>query len=403
MILLVSAIFPPEFGTSGRMANDIAQELAKYSDTIVIAPFPSRPSSKVFEINANTHSTNKFQLITIKSFSCPKSRLFGRMRESLSFGIKVAKYIELNKESINGIYIDAWPLIAEYLIVRKSRQCSIPSIISIDDLYPESIMRRLPIFKRQIYRILLPISNYCLSNSSKVIAISLNMVDTMLNTRLISRRKIVLLPRWQDESEFIHFHQSIIPNDTEGKLNSLFTFMFLGNIGPVAGVELFIEAFIENPIDGARLVIAGSGSNKSHCENLVKGRNDLQIEFWDAKDGKVPELQSQADVLLLPTIKGEGMNSIPSKLVAYMFSKKPILASIDLASDTSFAIIESKCGWIIPPGDKDLVNQAFKKISEMSKSSLVDYGENGFEYAIQNYSKKANLSKAVSMISAICK
>ena len=50
--------------------------------------------------------------------------------------------------------------------------------------------------------------------------------------------------------------------------------MYLGNNGPVAGVEFLIESFFKANIFNSKLIIAGSGSKtndkKKYMENILK-------------------------------------------------------------------------------------------------------------------------------------
>ena len=120
--------------------------------------------------------------------------------------------------------------------------------------------------------------------------------------------------------------------------------MYLGNIGPLAGIEVLFDAFAKADLKNARLVIAGSGPTKADLQQKSK-RYSCNIEFWEVPAGKVPETQAQADVMLLPVKKGFANSSVPSKLIAYMFSAKPIIASVDAESDTAECITTSGAGW----------------------------------------------------------
>ena len=57
-------------------------------------------------------------------------------------------------------------------------------------------------------------------------------------------------------------HEQIINKYNLHILNGNFVFMYLGNIGPVAGVETIIQAFCQLDNPNMFLVIAGSGSKK---------------------------------------------------------------------------------------------------------------------------------------------
>ena len=45
--------------------------------------------------------------------------------------------------------------------------------------------------------------------------------------------------------------------------------------------------------------------------------------------------------------------ALPSKLTAYMFSGKPIIASIDLDSEVSEIIQKNNCGFVVEPENKN--------------------------------------------------
>ena len=125
---------------------------------------------------------------------------------------------------------------------------------------------------------------------------------------------------------------------------------------------------------------------------------EVCIEFWDVPDGKVPEVQAQADVMLLPVKKGAAMSSIPSKLPAYMFSQKVIIGSLDMESDTAKAIIESNSGLVVEPEDVQQLIEAFQEVSEWDVQTLEQKGRNGFDYAIKRFSRKQNLPLITDLI-----
>lgn len=168
--------------------------------------------------------------------------------------------------------------------------------------------------------------------------------------------------------------------------------MYMGNIGPVAGVDLLLEAFEVADLKDARLVIAGSGSAKAALQEKAK-KMKSNIEFWEVPFEQVPATQDRADVMCLPIKKGFASTSIPSKLPAYMFSAKPILCCADLDSDTVACINEAQAGWTIEPEGVSLLTQKFIEVAKVDKSELEAIGMNGLNYSIVNFSRRMNLKK----------
>ena len=171
--------------------------------------------------------------------------------------------------------------------------------------------------------------------------------------------------------------------------------MYLGNIGPVAGLPTVIKAFIAANIH-AKLIIAGNGTKKEECMRLANTHPN--IEFWDVPAGEVALTQSKANVLLLPMIKGAASSSIPSKLIAYMSSSRPIIVLADNNSYTRNTVINADCGWTGNPEDEIWLIQTFINITKIPQEELIQKGNNGYTFCLNNFSKEINLKKLINTI-----
>jgi glycosyltransferase involved in cell wall biosynthesis len=392
-VLIVSAVFPPEPVVSAKLSLEVATALQNKGNRVtVIAPPPTRPMGFIFE--DILPSSFPFEYIRVNTYTCPQSSFIGRIKESHSFGLAIKKHLEQNPNKYQVIYANTWPLFSQWLLVNTAKKLNIPVVLHIQDVYPESLSSKLSIFSGIINQLVLPADRYILKNSAHIIAISEQMKNYLSSTRNISNERFSVVFNWQNEEEFLTFHQ----NHPAVYNNNVFTFMYLGNIGPVAGVEHLIESFVKANIPNSRLIIAGSGSLKSKMQQLVLQHQINTIEFWDVPNGKVPETQHKADVLLLPMKKGSGKSSIPSKLPAYMFSKKPVIACVDSDSETARCIRESGGGKVIAPENIDELVATLKAFAAKSKQELQTMGENGFTFALNYLSKKSNLDNLINCI-----
>jgi glycosyltransferase involved in cell wall biosynthesis len=388
-ILLVNCVFPPEPVVSAQIGRDLAQILSKTNSVRVITPMPSRPYG--FDLSENEEYSKTYHLIRLKSYLYPKSGVIGRLKESISFGIASYLFIVRNND-IDKVYINTWPIFAQLFTTLACKRKQIPYFIHIQDVYPESIINKLsPLLNILANFILLPIDRYVLKNASKTIAISQNMKQYLSDTRSIESSEVKVVSNWQDEDDFKK-HQNFWP-DKDQKL----TFMYLGNIGPVAGVDFLINAFAVANIQ-AKLIIAGSGSMKQDCLELASKLKGIDIEFKDVPTGKVAEIQSKSHVMLLPMVKIAGNNSIPSKLPAYMFSARPIIALADKASDIFHSIKESNAGWVGNSEDEIWLIKTFKEINQTDQIILKEKGIAALKYAQENFSKKKNLESLRDII-----
>lgn len=392
-ILIVSAIFPPEPVVSAEISYSLVETISKKHTVKVLCPLPSRPNGFSFEKDNKVKFkySNHVEFNRASSFVYSKSNPLGRLIESISFGIYSYAFIKNEKANIDIVYMNTWPLFGQLGVALACKKFCLKYIVHVQDIYPESLLNKLPGFLAVVFlKLLMPIEKYVIRNAFKIVVISDYMKAKIFSRGKIDNEKITVVNNWQDESIFDKENFAIIDNER-------LTFMYLGNIGPVANIPFVIQSFYEANID-AKLIIAGSGSKRKDCEDLVNSLGINTIQFLDVPAGEVPKIQSLADILILSTISNGAKSSIPSKLPAYMFSKKPIFALIDKNTDTYNAIIEAKCGWAINPEAKDQIIEKFKELVSIQKSELTTMGLNGYNYAKENFSKTKNLVKLTSII-----
>lgn len=393
-VLLALSVFPPEPIVSANLMADLAEELSKLYNVTVLRPRPTRP--KGFKMPEYDSATLPYKVVEMRTYTHPESSLVGRFRESISMGKVYARYIKEHHNEIDFIVNDAWHLFGYNKVAHAAVKYGIPYIVPVQDIYPESLASKLPdvkVLKWIVMQTLGPLDKYTLTHSAKIHTISDKMRDILSSTRRIQKDHFVIVRNWQDERPFI---------SCTGKpeKDAPFTFMYLGNVGPLAGVDVLINAFEKAGIDNARLVIAGSGSAKEHLQEVAKGCKS-QIEFWEVPGGMVPSTQAQADVMCLPVKKGFAMSSIPSKLPAYMFSAKPVLASVDAESDTARCINDSNAGWVCEPENVEQISNLMQKIAGLNKEELNTMGTSGREYAVKEFSRTENLKILANACKAI--
>ncbi len=389
-VVIITGVFLPEPIVSAGLMSDLAERLSERYDVTVLRPHPTRP--KGFKVPPYDLSDKPYEVVELDNFTCPESSFVGRFRESYSMGKACKAYIDAHKDEIRLVYNGSWHVFGRDIIRKACNKYGIPYITPVQDVYPESLLSKLPkvgIVQGIVKGILKPLDDKLLQQAQLVHTISNGMRDYLSETRGVSKDKFVVVRNWQNEQDFVDYRNG---NKQPKEVDAPFTFMYMGNIGPVAGVDLLLEAFEAANLQDARLVIAGSGSAKASLQEQAK-KMKANIEFWEVPFGQVPATQDKADVMCLPIKKGFASTSIPSKLPAYMFSAKPILCCADLDSDTVACINEAGAGWTIEPENVSLLTQKFIEVVNTEKSQLEAMGMTGFDYSIANFSRGMNLKK----------
>lgn len=385
-ILIISAVFPPEPVTSATLNYDLASLLAKEYDVTVLTPKPSRPVSFNFSTSKKIEFL-EFKHIVLDSFVHPESSLTGRMIESISFGKASVSYIKKNYKEIDFIYNDGWQLFGLYIVAKACVKYGIPYIVPIQDVYPESLLTKVPNFcgiHYLIKTVLSKFDRFYISHAAKVRTITDNMAKYLSESRRINPEQFLVVANWQNDDEFDNYKSAFRKN---GKT----VFMFVGNNSWQANVELMIRAYHEAKLSNAELRIMGEGNAKLDCQVLAKDLGHEDIFFEAVPEGMVASKQKEADVMVLALRKGTGTMSVPSKLTAYMFSGKPVIASMDADAYATKMINEAQAGIVTEADNVKTFADSFKRMINMNNSQLEQLGNNARYYAETRLSRKANL------------
>lgn len=397
-ILIISAVFPPEPVTSATLNYDLAVALSEEYNVTVLTPKPSRPAG--FDFTKIQPSGEKcFNHIVMDSYVHAASSLTGRMKESRSFGKVTAHYIVDHHEEIDFVYNDGWQLFGLYIVAKACVKYNIPYIVPIQDIYPESITTKIPnvLGSHAIIKALLGgFDRYYQKHAAKVRTITGSMANYLSATRKVPREKYLVVANWQNDEEFDDYK-------TIFRKNGKTVFMFVGNNNKQANVELMIKAYHEAKLENAEFRIMGGGNAKADCISLAKQLGHDDIIFDVVPTGMVASVQKEADVMVLALIGGTGTQGVPSKLTAYMFSGKPIIASMDAEADAAHMIQEAKAGVVTTADDVKSFANSFRLLAAASTESLQKMGDNSRRFAEEKLSRKANLSIVCNEIIKILK
>lgn len=396
-IVIISAVFPPEPVTSATLNYDLAAELAKEIEVVVLKPRPSRPAGFDFSQQKNLSNNNSFKEIILDSYVHPTSSFWGRMKESLSFGNACAHYLKQHHADIDFVYNDGWQLFGLYIVAKACVKYNLPYIVPIQDIYPESITTKIPnvLGSHAIIKALLGgYDRYYQKHAATVRTITGNMANYLSATRKVPRENYLVVANWQNDEEFDDYK-------TTFRKNGKTVFMFVGNNNKQANVELMIRAYHEAKLENAEFRIMGGGNAKADCISLAKQLGHDDIIFDVVPAGMVASVQKEADVMVLALIGGTGTQGVPSKLTAYMLSGKPVIASMDAEADAAQMILEAKAGYVTKADDIEEFAESFRKIANHSNDELEAMGNNSRCFAEKKLSRKANLTLVCNEIDKI--
>jgi len=109
-----------------------------------MAPFPNRPAGKLYAgyrraLFRLEKATEGFRIVRCFSFFSRSSSMLSRFAENVSFGITSSLALLLGRKP-SVIYANTWPIFAAAMIGTVARLRRIPLVISVQDIYPESLI-----------------------------------------------------------------------------------------------------------------------------------------------------------------------------------------------------------------------------------------------------------------------
>jgi glycosyltransferase involved in cell wall biosynthesis len=408
-VLIVTCVFPPEPLTSARTSADLAAGLVAAGHQVtVIGPYPSRPPG-AFRDGQHQFANSKrcvqdgYHVIRAASLCAPGQSIIGKLFENVTFGITSSLAAGAQKADV--IFANTWPIFAGGMTSLVSRARRLPLVLSVQDIHPEAagaIGRLVP--QGIGYQALQRIDRSVARSATALVTISAKFAEFYRDVRGVPEARIHIISNWMDDEKVFPCPRT---GEWRRKLNISdedFVVMYAGNIGGVAGVESLVDAAdcLRNE-RGIVFVFAGDGSRRRACEQSAMSRRLPNTRFLSPlPDEQFCDVQGIADLLMLPTRSAGAITSVPSKLIAYMLSARPVLAMVDESSETARVIRAADCGTCVPPDSCQSLTEEIRRQKDR-RSELISMGLRGRQYAQANFSRRACVPKLIRLLESVAK
>ncbi len=403
-VCIVSAIYPPEPLVSARTSAQLARWLAARGHAVtVITNFPNRPQGMLYQgfrrrWRAAGEDGAGVRLVRCFSTLSARSTLASRLAENLSFGLSSA-WALLREPRPDVIYANSWPIFASALLTLVAGWRRVPVVVSVQDVYPDSLASQERLTVRSPgYRLLERIDTWVARRAAALVTITPRFKRLYVERRRLPAGSIHVVPNWIDDVEPPEPAAGAAIRSRHGIPSGTFLAVYGGSISTAAGVETLIRALAHTSRD-QMLLIAGDGSLRAQCQRLAAAVGGERVRFhypWPASE--TAAVYQAADVLLLPTWRNQSLVSLPSKLLGYMAAGKPIIALATAESELAGIIGESGGGWVLPPDDPKLLGATLDDVAEMPATERRAVGAAGRAYLTRHFTAAACLPRVAQVL-----
>lgn len=388
-VAVISCVYPPEPVVSSRTSADVAAALRDGGHAVtVICPFPSRGVAPSRPRRRWRSVDDEAGIRTIRCFSIfsRSSTLVSRFAENLTFGFTSAfALLHLPRPDI--VYMNSWPIFATALAALVARLRRVPYVVSVQDVYPESLVVQQRTGARFIAWVLQAIDRWNARGAKALIVLSEGFAAIYRGSRGVPRGRIHIVPNW--------LRDDAIPSSEPGEVRARFGLdpddllvVYGGNIGVAAGVEQLVEAFsrIEDP--HVHLLIAGEGSRADTVARLAASSDRVHVlRPWGDES-----VMAAADILALPTSGDQSAFSVPSKLIAYLLAGRPVIAIAPPQSEVARILTDADAGWSVSAGEFP------SAIVRMASENRRLFGERGRAYALRHFTNEVCVPRVLEVL-----
>ena len=174
-------------------------------------------------------------------------------------------------------------------------------------------------------------------------------------------------------------------------------FIYGGNLGKPQGIPFLIECLKKcSDIDEAYFLIVGDGTEYGLLEEYVitYGQKNLKLMKRLPKED-YDTMVGACDVGMIFLDHRFTIPNFPSRLLAYMQAKLPVLAVTDPNTDIGKVIVEGGFGWWCESDDAETVRRCITNVCEQD---FTLYGAQAFYYMNTHYSVEITNKTVLSIV-----
>jgi len=401
--LFLCQFFHPEYITSAQLPYDAVLAIANAGYTVdVICGYP-----KEYNIKSDVPRKEQIGRMTInrlKYIQLKRSSFLGRIINYLSFTISVALRF-LKMKNYHSIFVYSNPPILP-IVAAMAKKIFKTSLVFINfDIYPEIAVKTGSITEGSlIYRSMVMANRFIYRHTDKVIAISGEMKNYILNNRPVRHAdQIEVVPNWCHDNEQLTSQEPVShPQLLSIKNNNRLIVSYFGNMGICQDMDTILDTIrLLSHEQDIHFLFAGHGSKLAMIRAATDAENLTNVTVFDYLHGQdfVDALRI-SDCFIASLVEGLAGLCVPSKIYSYLSASKPVITIMEEDYDIVKDIIKGKAGCFIKQGNAhELMNNLLTLRND--QHLITDMGQRGRKIYNQKYTLEVCTSQYVSILEDI--
>jgi glycosyltransferase involved in cell wall biosynthesis len=394
-ILLFNEYYPPDTSATAKMAEQVAESLAKKHKVTVLAGRPSYDPSEYYSWRLlRREIRNGVTVERVGSTAYARHRMRRRAANYLTYlALAVPRALTIRADVILAMTDPPVAGIAGALVARIS---GVPFVYNIRDLYPDMALGGEIVQPGKWIERWESLHRRALKSAARVIVLGDDMRERILAKGVSPERVVVVrdgtyLPSSAPDPAAPEVQRVVC------EIRGGFSFVALhaGNLGFYGAWNTLIEAAKLLRDENIGLVFVGDGAQKRKLQETAAGLPNVRfLSFRPAN--QIPLVMMAGDVHLITIRRGLEGVVVPSKLYSTLAAGRPVLAVAASNSDAARIATQSGCGLSADPDDPAAVADAIRRLRD-DPAGLAEMGERARVVA-EKYARVIELRRFAEVI-----
>ncbi len=281
------------------------------------------------------------------------------------------------------------PLDAQARAIRISRKIKAKFVFWLQDIIGTAsyliLRKKMPGLGHVVGEYYIQLEKKLLRDSDHVVAISDDFVPLLLKMG-VAENRISVIQNWAPLESVRPAPKDNPWAQAHGNLQNRFVFLYTGTLGMKhnpAVLSRLAGSFLNNQDVVVYVISETIGAEWLKQQKEAEHLDNLEILNYQPFE-VMSDVLASGDVLVAILEADAGRFSVPSKILTYMCSQRPLLLSVPPENLAARLVKENLLGMVIPPGkDEEFAAAAH----ELHKNAHLrgQYAQNARRYAEQNF------------------
>ncbi len=281
------------------------------------------------------------------------------------------------------------PLEAQESLLSAARKVEAKFVFWLQDLLgigiKNNLKKKIPLIGDAIGNYFIHLERSIMADSDAIVTITEDFIPILVRGGIPSA-KIHVINNWAPLEEMPCHEKSNSWSRRHG-LDKSFCFLYSGTLGLKHNPALLVElSQTFKKREHIKIVVISEGLGAEYIRDkkiALRLDNLILLPFQPFEE--LPLVLASADILIAILERDAGVFSVPSKVMTYLCTQRPLLLSIPAENLAARIVNNSRAGIVVPPADIS----GFMQASEMLAGDAElrnTLAENGYRHALSEFS-----------------